>query len=673
MPKDTNNYNQEQNQPEIGAFTALSSYITTIFEDYKNARQPYEITWEEIWYNFLGQYNPATTTRIKEGTGNRSKIFIKVTQLKCNTAHAKITNIYQQGIPFNLVPVGDIDDAEMDAARTIIENRTTFLRNYFRKNKINKVFDDAILSLSIFGIAILKAPVIKREKEIFVQKTEEEGSDIPIDLSTNPYKISYKYKNVLTVEEVPIWEFFFDPHSKDAESSIGSIQFKRLLPSQFRVFASRPDFNREAVEESIRRASIETGDDTDKTRIQLGDNFMGKSGNKDKKVSCLEWWGLTPVGLLKDYFKSYKNDFSKKYLEQLKDKGDDEYVEATVILGGDGLICKAALNLIGKRPFYVCDYKTRPNSIVGTGVAELMRDSQKMINTSMRMTIDNKAMSGNGMVAINNNAIDWVRTGRAEMYPRKVWYTKTANPAEAIKEISMPDVTKGLLELMSVFLRFADEETALPKFTSGEEGAFQNKTVGGMSILLQQANMNLKTVITNIDSNWNEPIVDMFDKYFIMEGNYPDDADVKLEVKSVGSESLMAKEIKLENLMKLLSITQNPQDAMFVNRIDVMREIARLLDTPEFIKSKEESLAILKQLSEASQAQSKENTSRSGMLASSKIFPTLSPLEQDQMLKKYYGIEPDENRVNQKRVSPEDNVAALDAASKMAEGGDDGK
>jgi hypothetical protein len=632
----------------IGAYPALSSYITTIFEDYKNARLPYEEIWEEIWYNFLGQYNEKTTTRFKEGQDNRSRIFIKVTQLKCHTAHAKITSTHQQGIPFGFLPVGTLEDTQLDAAREIIDRRVKFIKNYFREHRINEVFSDAILSLAIFGTAILKAPVIKYVKEIFLNKTYSSENDILIDPATNPYKISYRFKKIMTVEEVPIWEFFFDPHSRDTESSIGVIQFKRLLPAQFRQFAMRPDFNKEAVEESIHRANIDAGDDVDKTRIQLGDNYMGKSGDKDKKVSYLEWWGLTPVGMLREYFKQFKNDFSKKYLDDLK----------------------VSLNLMGKRPFYVCQYKTRPNSVVGTGVAELMRDSQKMINTSMRMTIDNKAMSGNGMIGINHNAIDWSRTKRPEMYPRKIWYTKgSVDPNQAIKEIKVSDVTQGLLDLMGVFLRFADEETALPKFTSGEQDSFMNKTATGISILLQQANLNLRTVQTNIDDKWVEPIIDMFDKIFQVEGKYPPNIDIPLKVKSLGLDNLMAKEIKLEGLMKFLQITQLPQDSMFVNRIDVMREIARILDVTEFVKSKEETEEIMRQLSEIAQRQSGGDQSRHRMLAGSKIFTSLSPNEQDQMLKNDFDINPDPNRINMKRVTPEENVAALQAANELAGGG----
>jgi intein/homing endonuclease len=993
-----------------GAFPALSSYISTIFEDYKNARKPFEDIWEEIWYNFLGQYNPKTTTRHKEGEisrqsgSQRSRIFIKVTQLKCHTAHAKISKSFQQGIPFGFIPIGELEDTQLDAAREIIEKRVKVIKNYFHKHKINKVFDDAILSLAIFGTAILKAPVVKQVKDISIV-SESEGN-IPIETATNPFSIKYQYKNIITVEEVPIWEFFFDPHSKDTESSIGVIQFKRLLPAQFRQFTMRPDFNKEAVEESIRRANVDPGDDVDKTRIQLGDNYMGKSGEKDKKVSCLDWWGLTPVGMMREYFEQFPNDFSKKYLEELKDKDDSQYIESNVILGANGIVCKAALNLMGKRPYHVCQYKTRPNSIVGTGVAELMRDSQKMINSAMRMVIDNKAMSGNGMLGINHNSIDWARTKRPEMYPRKIWYTKgSINPTEAIKEIKVSDVTAGLLELMGVFLRFADEETALPKFTSGEQDAFLNKmldintevpmadgkykllkdikdgdvivgskgnptkvikahkihhpkkayeiefssgekilaggehlwtiqtgkmktlgsrktvdtdtifkmlkktkvniyvprvfrprtgkhiklpinpyifgvwlgdghthsprvttsdsyiverlsefaekyggvkkdkfqnggkatsyyvrglfqklkplgfirgkksvekhipkiffmasyeqrlellrglmdtdgchhsgalsiftqkesvlldhvimlinslggyakkcktnpgklavkntnyynvnfnlfdnpfnlpskaikwqspqkkydnrimsvkekpvclmrcltvdakdglfcvgrkftvthnTATGISILLQQANINMRTVHINIDDNWIEPITDMFDKVFQVEGKYPEGINIPLKVKSLGLENLMAEEIKLDNLMRFMQITAAPQDAMFVDRIAVMREISRILDVSEFVKSKEEAELIMQQISRMAQGQAGGDQSRHRMLALSKMFSSLSANEQDQALKNDFDINPDPNRVNQKRMSPEENVAALDAATELAGGG----
>ena len=40
----------------ISAGCPLSSFINTIFEEFKSSKKPFEDIAEECWYNFLGQY-----------------------------------------------------------------------------------------------------------------------------------------------------------------------------------------------------------------------------------------------------------------------------------------------------------------------------------------------------------------------------------------------------------------------------------------------------------------------------------------------------------------------------------------------------------------------------------------------------------------------------------------
>ncbi len=613
---------------EVGQ-TALSAYVTDIFQSFKTARIPFEEIWEECWYNYLGQYQPHLVWKRKtEGKKRRSRIFIKMTSLKCNTAHSKIIDLYsgKGGVPFDATPVNAEElGLDADTAKDLAEKRKQRLKNHFRKIELEERFDTGLLELAILGTAVLKGPIVETRKVPRVKRRTISG--IPVDQinpDVNPYEIYYTYESLPVYDHIPLWEYYVDVNAKSNADSIGEIHFQRLLPAQFRRFAYQGGYIKDNVREAARRATA--NDPDDKRYIQLADNYMGSQGEKDIRVSVLEYQGLVPVSLLKD-----------AGVDVPADVDEEDSLEAIVVLASDGIVIKACVNP-GKRQFKVCPYKKRPHSIYGQGVAEAMRDSQKMINSGARLFIDNKALSGNGMVGINLDRINTKRTKDLEVYPGKTWYVKgNFSPQDAIGSVSFPDITMGLLQLIELFERFADEETNIPKYTHGEQNSFLNKTAAGMSMLMTQANINIKTVTKNIDDYWIEPIVEDTDAWF---SEFADDSIGKLPMlmKATGTDSLVAKEIKMENYMKFLQITSNPQDAIFMDRVKMMKAIARLLETEDVMRTDQEIKGIVDEMS----AQARMPKNLREIVSIDKLYPQLSRNEQVQVLKEL-GIEPDMN------------------------------
>lgn len=449
--------------------TELAGYVKKIFESFKSARLPYEEIWIECWHNFLGQYQPNLNWKRKtEGRKYRSKIFIKMTGLKCHTAHSKIVDVLFSGrnvMPFDIEALESeslgIPDNIIKAASDGLKKR---LKEHFKKIWIKKTMDVAILEMAIFGTGILKGPIIRQWKTPQVRVRQIGGMPVnEIDSQIDPYEISYANEIVPDMDRVSIWNCYYDMNASSTEDSIGIIQFDRLLPAQFRQLAYEGGYDAEAVFEAARRAK--TDDENDKKWIQLGDNYMGTQGEKDERVSVLEYWGLVPVKMLADAGCRIPLDVD-----------EEDSVEALIVLAADGIVIKACVNPLGNRPFYVCPYKEKPGQIPGTGVAEMMRDSQKMINSSARMYVDNKALSGNGMVGINLDRVNTKRTKDLDVYSGKTWYIKgNFSPKEAVDSVTFPDITNGLREMMEMFVRFSDEETGIPKYTQGQSDGFLNK------------------------------------------------------------------------------------------------------------------------------------------------------------------------------------------------------
>lgn len=611
--------------------SSLSAYVQDLFEAFKTSRKPFEDVWIECWTNYLGQYQQNTAWKKEtEGTANRSKIFIKLTTLKCNTAHSKIVDASFSGkgeVPFDAIPI-DIEEMGMDPemAKKMAAKIRARLQDHFREIELDEVMDTAVLECAILGTAVLKGPIVEVRRKLTARPRMIGGMPVSqMDSEINPYEMVEEESVLPVVDHVPLWEYFTDANAKKPSEAIGEIHFQRLLPAEFRKLAYQGGYDAQAVLEAAESVTVRDKDDF--RFVQLGDDlYMGEAGAKDEKISTLEFWGLVPVRMLRE---GGCKDIPESYT-------DMDTIEAMVVLAGKGTVIKACINPIGRRPFYVCPYKKRPHIIYGQGVAEAMRDSQKMINSSARLIIDNKALSGNGMVAINLDRINTKRTKNLKVYPGKTWYTKgNFDPKEAIDSVNFTDVTQGLQDLMMMFERFADEETGIPKYSQGEQSSFLNKTAAGMSMLMTQANINLKTVMKNIDDFWIEPIVEAMHSWFMTFG---EDNSIKMpiKIKAIGTDSLLAKEMKLESLAKFMQVTANPQDAIFVDRVKAMKVYAKSLDTEDIMRPDDEIKKIMDEMSARSQQEPKVDVDLD------KLFPYLSRNEQVQILQSL-GIQPDPN------------------------------
>jgi|GEM_PF-2622246 len=617
---------QDATKPKISAESgrsALSNYVQDIFNSFKESRLPWEAIWEECWYNFLGQYQPGLNWKKKtEGAANRSRVFVKLTTLKCHTAHSKITDVlFGNGveIPFEMKAI-NTEKLSLDATKIkeIVKTSEDRLKDHFKAIDIHQVYDTSVLELAILGTAVLKGPIVETQKKQRAVQRMVGGipaSEVAPDV--NPYVIETYTETVPVIDPVPLWEYYVDLNAKTPAASIGEIHFQRLLPAQFRRFAYQGGYIKENVLEAARRAT--TTDTDDKRYVQLADNFTGERGAKDTRVSTLEFWGLVPAEMLADAG------------VELPDGTDlEDEIEALVVLGGNGIVVKACVNPIGHRPFFVCPYKKRPHVIYGMGVAEAMRDSQKMINSSARMIIDNKALSGNGMVGVNIDRLDTKRMKNDfTVYSGKTWYVKgNVAPRDAVDSIAFTDVTSGLRELMELFERFSDEETGIPKYTNGEQNNFLNKTASGMSMLMTQANINLKTVVKNIDIYWTEPIVEAFNSWFQNFAPMQGQPALPIKTKATGTDSLIAKELKMENLMKFMQITASKEDAIFMDRTKLIKQVADILETRDVMRSDDE----IKEIMETMTKMGSGDTDWREMVDIDRLYPFLARSEQAQVL-----------------------------------------
>ena len=107
-------------------------------------------------------------------------------------------------------------------------------------------------------------------------------------------------------------------------------------------------------------------------------------------------------------------------------------------------------------------------------------------------------------------------------------------------------------------------------------------------MLMGAANIALKSTIKNIDDFLIEPMIKAL-FHFNMEFGTKEKSKGDLRIVARGSTALIQKEVQSQRLLQFLSIVSNEQDAGYVDRLGLLRDIAKSmeLNPDDVIKSEE--------------------------------------------------------------------------------------
>jgi hypothetical protein len=129
----------------------------------------------------------------------------------------------------------------------------------------------------------------------------------------------------------------------------------------------------------------------------------------------------------------------------------------------------------------------------------------------------------------------------------------------------------------------------LPSYTHGDAGQQLNKTATGMSILMGNANVALKSTLKNVDDYLIIPLIQSL-YHWNMEWSDNEKAKGDLNVTARGSTSLIQREVRSQRLLQFMSLISNPMDVAITKRKELLTEIAKSMDInpDEVIKTDKE-------------------------------------------------------------------------------------
>ena len=614
------------------SYDSLSKYVMGKFKKSEDARYEDEQRWTRAYRNYRGLYSPD----VQFTEAEKSRVFIKVTKTKTLAAYGQIVDVLFANNKFPLsvdptqIPEGvakdvsfdpkepeelrdesdmespygfkgdgkelpkgatanslqgmlgplednlkDIENLKMGVGKTptaitfspamvAAKNMEKKIHDQLEESYATKHLRSTAFEMALFGTGVMKGPFAV-DKEY--PNWDEEGEYTPV------------FKTTPQISHVSVWDFYPDSDSNTIEEAQFVIERHKMSRSDLRALKRRPFFRSNVIEEAI----------------QQGENYTKKYWEDDlsdysqesyiERYEVLEYWGMIETEMLKD-----------QGVDIPKDVLEFEELQANIWCC-NGKLIRVVLNPFkpSKIPYMAAPYELNPYSFFGVGVAENMDDTQTLMNGFMRMAVDNAVLSGNLLIEVDETNL--VPGQDLSVYPGKIFRRQGGAPGQAIFGTKFPNVSGENLQLFDKARQLADESTSIPSFSHGQTGVTGvGRTASGISMLMNAASGNIKTVIKNVDDYLLRPIGEGLFR-FNMQFNFDPKLRGDLEVKARGTESLMANEVRSQRLMSFLQVASNPVLAPFAKFQYVITEIAKALDLdPEKVTNNMDEAAVQAEL-----------------------------------------------------------------------------
>jgi len=635
--KDTTEPKDEENQEKQQESNRLASFVYDRFITSERARQSDEDRWLEAFHNYRGQYYKNVQFREHE----KSRVFVKVTKTKVLAAYGQLVDVLFSANKFpisveetkvpegvseyaHLNPVGEnlqnsgpsieggadqsqpsmspeqmslvgfegdgrelpkgatftglqedkeflgslkdeLGDeavkegsaplpemAQIRPATTLARRMEKLIHDEIDESSGSQELRNAIFESVLLGTGIIKGP-FTFNKTLHRYVKNEDGTR-----SYQPEQVK-----VPRLEFVSAWDFYPDPNAKTIDECEYVVHRHKLNKNQLRDLLDRPFFDKEAVLETLQDGP-NYRNRTFETQIKAEDD---SNTTETDRFEVLEFWGCVDKKVLED---------AQIPVPEGMDDEKEMQINAWVT---ENRVLRMVVNPFKpyRIPYNAFPYEKNPYSFFGIGVPENMKDAQQIMNGHARMAIDNLALSGSLVFDVDESAL--VAGQNMDVYPGKIFRRQAGMPGQAIHGLKFPNTSTENMMMFDKFRQLADESTGIPSYSHGQTGVqSMTRTASGMSMLLSAANLNIKTVVKNLDDFLLKPLGEAYFQWNMQfyEGDLAIEGD--LEVKATGTSSLMQKEVRSQRLTMFLQSVQNPSIAPFVKIPELIKELAYTLD-----------------------------------------------------------------------------------------------
>lgn len=590
----------------------LGQNLNVLFGQYISDRRIAELRWLRNLRQYLGIYDPEIENELAK---NRSKAYPRITRVKVISTLSRIMNLMFPGNERNWTlkasPSPDMSPQDvseaiqkakqkdsqagvqpeltlqyvMAAVQTLADERAAQLAivlddqlqelggdqtlDYVALNR--KVAQSGIL----YGIGVLRGPYARS-----VESTTwalDPQSQQPMPVTKTAYKPMFEF--------LPIWDFYPDMSAKTLTTMDGYFTRVVMSRAQVRKLADREDFFSDNVRTYLsttpkgnyKAQPFETELRTLGVKINVNEQKAETS-----KFEVIVWNGPVSGHVLEAAGVDIAED----------KRGDDIDAEIWLL---DQHVIKADINPWRKlgvdvRTIHTFLFDEDDTSPVGSGLPNVMRDSQLAVSAATRMLLDNASVVCGPNLEVNT-AIMRPDQDLNGVSAYKIWYRDDDGQTmqfPAVRNVEIQSHMDELLKTIDLFMKFADAETFVGPATGGDMAQAPSepmRTAAGASMLRGDAALPFKDIVRNFDM-FTQSLIDamvQFNRKFnpdlAPEGDY--------NVIARGATSLIAKEVRGMQLDQLAA-TLTPAEAKHVDERKLVEQRFAVRDLGDLLVSKAE-------------------------------------------------------------------------------------
>lgn len=588
-------------QNQASMLDALGLRLRSLYTKAQSDRSQIELRWLEDLRQYKGVYDPDELARLPVG---KSKTFTRMTRIKVKSATARLMDlVFPAGSEDNWT-ISPTPNPEMetnpvlvqaiqqqlghpltpDEMRTAVkaqaERASELMSNEIKDQlidaKYRKLMKLVIQSGNLFGTGVLKGPLVNRSYRK-AWSLDDSGN---WSLSNVPTLMPF-------IEMTPVWEMY--PDTMATTFYEARYNFQRTIMPKHMVLelANRPDFSAKVIKDYLREQR--EGDATmlhwETELRRLGWNLTGNTV-KGKRYEVVEYWGVIDAQELIDVGLALPDDTMEEFW-------------VNVWLLGPKVIKIDVQPIEGMQlPYYAYYWDKDETSIFGEGIPAVMRDDQKALNASTRAMIDNAAVAAGPQFDVNIDLLHPDEDAR-DVHPFKTWLRSGIGQEAqypAIRSIPIESHTQELMSMTSFFANNIHEAT-LPSYMHGEATSKGSvgRTASGLSMLMSSAQVTFKDQLFSLDDDVQRPFIEGMYHWNMQFNSKPEiKGDFNVVVK--GTSSLVAREIRAQNLDQFANSTLNQFDSPFIDRYELNKQRAKVLELgDDIIRDKDQALLIMAQ------------------------------------------------------------------------------
>lgn len=389
------------------------------------------------------------------------------------------------------------------------------------------IYNQYVDDLTVFPTAFMRGPI-----EVNTLDPQWKGN-----------KFEVKKKAVVRMRTISPFDAYPAPNAANIQDSDYFIEAKEWTHAKVHELIGVPTF----VESTIRQVLKEYEDGYAPTKME----DSSRAALEDKDTGLYNKKGLEVV--------IYNGKILGKHLIKFGAIVDDpqKFYESEIWCIGNYTI-RAVLNPnpVGARPVYATSYTKVNDSIWGQSVVDLVYDTMRVCNASVRAIVRNMGYASGPIGEVISDRLAETED-ELSIAPYKIYrvgpdITGTGAPAFRFHNVS--SISSELMSVTQYFMKVADDLSGVPAYVLGNpQVAGAGRTLGGLSMLMGNAAKGIKNVQLNIDRDIISKVVSA---YYYYNMSTSDDPGIKADAKihTRGATGLLQRELAQSRIVEMLNL-----------------------------------------------------------------------------------------------------------------------